>query len=149
LKEFNTLREISESDTSQTIYNEIKFLMEGIAKETVELVENEDVTHLAMDIEFMETLGGNIFILETIEDLKQIPVNDTSLLEHAAIFDVAFLLQDLRHMLLVTITSDTGGATYFIPDFVFTSHPATLMSLSLTHHKSTVSTFIKPETAGQ
>jgi len=120
--------------------------MEGIAKETVELVEDEDVTHLAMDIEFMETLGGNVFILETAEDLKQISVNESTLFDTPSMFDIAHLLQDLKYMLLATMTSETGGATYFIPDSVFLAHSSILMSLILTHHQATVGTFIRTET---
>lgn len=146
MKEFKTLRQISESNTDQSIYNEIKFLMERIAVDGVELVEGEDITHLAMDIDFMEALGGNVFVLETEEDLKQISVNDTNLFEAATLFDIAHLLQDLKHMVLVTMTSDTGGATYFVPDSIFSYHSTILMSLILTHHQSTVSTFIKQET---
>ena len=85
---------------------------------------------------FMEALGGDVHLLETLDDLAQVPVwdlagNEKTLASSAGAFDVAEVLDSSEHAVFVTVTTDTGGAMYFVPNQLWTAN--VLESIHLTN----------------
>jgi hypothetical protein len=85
---------------------------------------------------FMDYLGGDVFLLETLDDLAQVAVWDldsdgATLASAAGGFDVAEELPGGEHAVFVSITSNSGGATFFIPKQLWTAN--VLESIQLTN----------------
>jgi hypothetical protein len=88
------------------------------------------------EADFMDYLGGDVYLLETLDDLAQVPVWDLerdgiTLASSAGGFDIAEELPGGEHAVFVSITSNAGGATYFIPKQLWTDN--VLESIQLTN----------------
>ena len=137
--EFETLEGLIEAP--KVVFNEMEAMMEKVKQE---LEDDVDIFNL----EFMEYLGGNVFLLAEIEDLKAIVINDGTLITNVSQFDIAFLTKDLSFVVIVSITSNAGGATYFIPRDIYMAVPTVLMSVLLTNYADNINSFIDEENAG-
>jgi hypothetical protein len=85
------------------------------------------VSALDVQDDFMENLGGNMFILETLDDLALVDVFNldnpgATLASSVGQFDIAEELAGGEHIMFVMITSNTGGATYFVPKHLWTNN---------------------------
>ncbi len=82
---------------------------------------------------FMEYLGGDVYLLETLDDLAQVTVWGCggTLASAAGDFDIAEELPGGEHAVFVSITSNAGGATYFVPKQLWTGN--VLESIQLTN----------------
>jgi hypothetical protein len=89
---------------------------------------------------FMDYYGGYLNIVETIEDLKEIPtthlVEDpeprwANILEEADSYDLCRWLEDGRWVEIMMCTTDAGGATYFVPREIALQVPNVISSIEL------------------
>lgn len=133
--EFKTLEELIEAEAPKVVFYEMEAMMEKVKQE---LEGDVDIFKL----EFMGYLGGNVFLLEELEDLSAIELVDSNLLLHASQFDMAFILKDLSYVVIVDISSDTGGATYFIPNSIYFRSSTVLLSVLLSNFDKNTSSFI-------
>jgi hypothetical protein len=67
----------------------------------------------------MNDLGGDVYILETLEDFKEIEVFDLddpgkTLFEKAGVFDIVSYC-NVDWLKILSLTSDSGGSVYYIP----------------------------------
>jgi hypothetical protein len=85
----------------------------------------------------MNDLGGDVYILETLEDFKEIEVFDLddpgkSLLDKAGIFDIVSFC-DVDWIKILSLTSDSGGPVYYIPRELARLNPNVGASLELSN----------------
>lgn len=87
---------------------------------------------------FMLWYGGDVFVVETDEDLKEIstsiadsPERWKSVDEVADSFDQARWLPDESYVVLFMAWNDSGGPSYFVPKEIAERHPTVLESIRL------------------
>jgi len=132
--EFKNLYELKEGPVE--VYNEMEPLMRRLGEE----LHEDDYKN----IDFIDHLGGHVFILESLEDLKLIElVLGGTLYDNVQPFDIALILSDTSFMVLVSITSDTGGATYFLPREVYMQSAGAMLSLIETHRDANFGSLVK------
>jgi len=75
---------------------------------------------------FTTLLGGNVYIVEAYDDLKDVmglsPLSGAhyiSLLDGVPIFDCAFYLASEQWMMFMLATNNAGGNSYYVPRSVF------------------------------
>lgn len=112
----------------EDIYNEIK-----------RIYDTFEPGDLNPEFNMSDDLGGGVYLVETLEDLKEIETtsvkddhNYYSLLETAAAFDVAEWLPEGDHALFVLCNSNAGGPSYFIPKAIAALCPNVEESIKLT-----------------
>jgi len=101
-----------------------------IVDNVLELYKQEEFNDYDRENDTFEfLLGGNIFLIETVEDLKEIdttvPRTDTqgykSLYETSAIFDIAYYIgPNQEYAMIVLIVNNSGGPTFYIPKDIYT-----------------------------
>jgi len=89
-----------------------------IANYAIELFNAEE---LDAKEDFQFNLGGDFFMVETLDDLKEISDGRTNLLEGPISLDIAELLTPELFMICL-ITNNSGGNTYFINKPQFTQN---------------------------
>jgi hypothetical protein len=140
MQQFKNLEELKSAPMS--IYSEMKTLMEKIGEglnETGMLTEVLDGEMVA-SLPFMTYLGGDIFIIDNEEDLKEVSIyDDMSISELASAYDIAIILPTLDYAMFVAMTTDSGGATYFIPEEIYKYSPNILLSIILSNPQNIVS----------
>ena len=140
MQQFKNLEELKSAPMS--IYLEIKTLMERIGEslnETGMLTEVLDDEMVAF-LPFMTYLGGDVFIVEDEhDDLQAIETAGDNMFEHVCAFDIAIILPTLDYAMLVSMTTDEGGATYFIPEEIYKYSPNILLSIILSNPANIVS----------
>lgn len=123
--------------------------MKLIGRNIVQLTQNspskiltEKVQKFCKDLElsgedFLNDFGGFFYLVETEEDLKEIPttviINDkySNLKDSASAFDIFERLDDnFYHVLMVT--NNSGGNTYIVPISIVENNPNALKSRDLT-----------------
>lgn len=137
--EFETLEGLIEAP--QVVYNEMYGMMEKVKQDLDNGIDIEA-------LEFMGYLGGNVFVIEDTEDLRVIEGSEGTLETHASQFDIAFLTRDASFAVIVNMTSDSGGATYFIPREIYAYSGAILMSILFTNYAGNTNSFIDNVDAG-
>ena len=94
------------------------------APEEIKYFLSKIVSKQAKKMPFEELFGGNVFIVETLEDLKQIEVD----IEGGTAYDTSGQVENVtwsdnrEWVALHTPTSDSGGAIYFVPSAMVYSH---------------------------
>lgn len=135
MKVYNSLMEMH-GDCDPIIYEELKAVMLNAYDE----YSNNAAEY--MDIEFMKTLGGRTYVIETVEDLKQIlaPILETkpdgtsyNIIERPAMFDTAGYLPGKQYAILFCAVNNSGGDTYYIPRSVFSVVSCVAECIKLTH----------------
>jgi hypothetical protein len=104
MKQFTNLRQMSEENVAIELYKEFQAA-----------VSDGDAS-----LSFEELLGGDVFIIETPEDLKEIHAYDSNgdlvnISSHTATFDSAHYFPSREWMLFFTATSDQGGPSFIVP----------------------------------
>lgn len=143
MKEFRSCNEIKNDVNAaslENVYLEMHAMMSRFVKEN----------HLETDCDnvgFEEILGGNVFVAENTEDFGKIEVDleGNTLLTNAGTFDIAHLLPEASYAVLVRFTSDTGGATYFIPKDIYLMIPSVLFSIVISNSAQCMKTFVIAE----
>jgi hypothetical protein len=97
-------------------------------------VENADSVADLMNKPLDEILGGGIFLVESEEDLKEVPttIPGISLFEKADSYDICEVTPDGLFVTIVLITNNSGGNTYMIPIELANTLPNVLRSIELT-----------------
>jgi hypothetical protein len=118
MREYHTFGEIQEDETfPKEIFQEVEAFILNCKDE-----------HLEKDNEHMEnfqySMGGNVFVIEKLEDLSEILTTEDSLLfpeelasvlETHSSFDIAEYLPSFNWVCMWMATSNSGGASYYIP----------------------------------
>ena len=115
MKQYKNLEELKAAD---------KFIYDDIC----DCVFPEDVK-----AEFAYSLGGDVHVVETVEDLSAFNVNGVSLNDAVVPgFDsVEYVGTDREFILFLKITSDSGGNCYFVPKAVYEKQPNVEATLEL------------------
>jgi hypothetical protein len=104
---------------------------------------------------FEEYFGGNTYIVEKEDDLKDISTYLTTeddsrflnLHEIAASFDVAEYLPSMNWIHIFSVTNNAGGPAYYIPKEVFNKNRNAQDSIIITHFGeikvNSVTTYLK------
>jgi hypothetical protein len=90
--------------------------------------------HENHDLNFMEHIGGHVHILQTFFDFALIPIygdRESNLMVDYGCFDIAEKIPGthLRYYKFCNVTSDTGGAMYYIPDYYANMNPFVELSV--------------------
>lgn len=134
MQQFKNLEELKLAPMS--IYGEMKTLMERIGEGLNETGMLTDVLNddMIASLPFMTYLGGDVFVVEDDEDLKEVSIyDDMSISELASAYDLAIILPKLDYAMFVVMTTDSGGATYFIPQEIYEDSPNILLSLIISN----------------
>ena len=97
----------------------------------------DDICHCVfpedVKAEFQWSIGGDVFVIESVEDLSQIKVNDVSLNDAAVQgFDsVEYIGTDREFIMFLTINNNSGGPCYFVPKKIYEQNPNVEASLEL------------------
>jgi hypothetical protein len=91
------------------------------------------------NVNFEEWWGGNIYLLESEEELDNISTTITTdddsrwktIRETADSFDDCRLLRSGNYVVIFTATTDAGGPTYFIPKVIVDKCPHVMESVKL------------------
>lgn len=83
--------------------------------------------------ELEDVLGGTFFLVETIEDLKEIDVcgRDAKLYDAPSEFDAIDWTQNRCFLYVFLATNDAGGPAYFIPSELAMKCPTVVESIKL------------------
>lgn len=140
--EFRNCSEIKNDVNSEALTN-VYVEMHAMMSRFVEETKQEDDCDL---IAFEDILGGPVYVLQQNEDLGKIEadIEGNTLLTNAGAFDIAHLLNDTSFGVLVRFTSDTGGATFFIPKDIYLSVPSVLFSIIISNGSVCMKTFVQP-----
>ena len=86
---------------------------------------------------FMSALGGDIYLLENVEELSAIETSAEgpdgsylSILDTSDFFDSCHYLPSLKFVMIVIVTSDAGGNAYFVPEHIANMCPNVALSVS-------------------
>jgi hypothetical protein len=139
MKEFKNLKELRLG--SEYLSSELENLMENIAKE----IDEENYKLIVNNLSFMKYLGGDLFIIESEEELQSISTIDCNLLEYAFPCDIGIILPNMEYAMLVIMTSDDGGATYFIPKEIYMENPNVLLSIILSNSEHNIKGMIEDD----
>ena len=89
---------------------------------------------------FMDILGGDFYIVESPEDLKEIKTfhfgrtgEFLTLAEASGAFDEMTKIGEDEYVTLLVITNNSGGNTYFIPIDIYNGSRFLIESYSLTN----------------
>lgn len=135
MKVYNNLMEMH-GDVEEIIYEEMKAVMLNAYDE----YSNNAADY--MDIDFVDTLGGKVYFIENVEDLKEIyaPILETkpdgtsyNIIERPAMFDTAGYLPGKQYAVLFCAVNNSGGDTYYIPRKVFSVVSCVAECIKLTH----------------
>jgi len=92
------------------------------------------------DKDFMDWYGGDVHLIETEDDLKEIkttivskdnPNEWASILEKADSFDSCRILPHSLYVEVFNATTDAGGSSYFIPLKLANEYPTVIESINL------------------
>jgi hypothetical protein len=136
MQQFKNLEELKLAPMS--IYGEMKTLMERIGESLNETGILTDVLNddMIASSPFMTYLGGDVFIVEDEhDDLQDVMLSGESISDYATACDIAIILPTMDYAMLVTMTTDAGGATYFIPEEIYKYSPNILLSIILSNLK--------------
>jgi hypothetical protein len=86
------------------------------------------------DVDFMEHIGGYVHIVQNFLDFALIPIygeRETNLMVDYGVFDIAERVPGthVRYFKFCTLTSDTGGAIYYIPNYYADMNPFVALSI--------------------
>jgi hypothetical protein len=139
MQEFKNLEELKSAPIN--VYLEMKVLMSQIGESLnkTEMLKSKLTSEMIDQLDFMTYLGGNVFIVEEERDLQYVTLFDYSIYEKAGSCDIAIILPTLDYAMLVIMTSDEGGTTYFIPQEIYENNPNILLSIILTNPQSIIS----------
>jgi hypothetical protein len=123
MKEFKTAEELMEFN--QLVGDRyLEIMVDYLPYETVENIGKYP---------FNEVFGGNVFVVESPEDLREIrTVNRTSLAEAPAVFDICQWYFNFTFVEVFLATNNAGGNTYLIPDDIANNSENVLKSIGLT-----------------
>jgi len=119
---FNELEEAAPGDLADYIFH---------------LERNSNITGEEL---FMDYYGGDFNVVETVDDLKDIMTTHliedpeprwANILEEADSFDLCRWLPDGKWVEIMMCTTDTGGATYFVPRDLALQVPNVISSIEL------------------
>lgn len=147
MKVFSTMEALKEAP--ETVYAEMKALIDNMSSEG-----DIDVGYENDENFFSYMLGGDVYVVETVDDLKEIQVlksidadgnivgwldksgiRAANITEAAGDFDAAdFILPDNNFIALFMATNNSGGNVYYIPKEVFDQCPNIVESVRLTHN---------------
>ena len=91
--------------------------------------------------DFMYHFGGYCYLVESLEDLKEIGDEDANLFDAVLNIDIASYLTGREYAQFVSITCNSGGACYYIPKEICDKHPnieASMLSSEGEIHESTM-----------
>jgi len=99
---------------------------------------SEDLFRIFEDFDF--TYGGAFYIVETPQELQNIPTDEHSedgtrhltLGETASTYELAYYLPDKSFACLVMITSNSGGDTWYIPQHLYMQSENLIQSIKMT-----------------
>lgn len=82
---------------------------------------------------FLTSIGGDVHLVENLEDLSQISINGTSLNDAVVQgFDaVEYVGTEDEFIMCLIINNNAGGPSYFIPRAVYSVQPNVELSLEL------------------
>jgi hypothetical protein len=135
MKEFQNLMELK--DAPEEVFFEIQAIITTSLEEMAQMKMRD--TPIAADpfiVNFEEFLGGKIYLVEELSDLKEVQSYDhhyCSVLEAAGSFDVAHYLPSQEFVFMSYITNDAGGNGYFIPSDIVSCVPNIESSIGLSH----------------
>jgi hypothetical protein len=86
---------------------------------------------------FMNYLGGYIYVIESLDDIKQIDVDSYcepenrfyNLSETSGVFDMCEWTKDHKFVQVMMVTSNSGGAIYLVPRHLALQHRYLLDSI--------------------
>lgn len=124
----NQFRQFSELKKA---HGDIYGYLSGVLEE---MTVSEDVTT------FDASLGGDIFVVETIEDLQAIESHAVrggdlcidKLSDTACVFDICEWVLDGKFLEIFIATNNSGGPTYYIPREIALASPTVMQSIELT-----------------
>lgn len=85
----------------------------------------EDITNCIFaddkKLEFVESVGGNVFVVETIEDLKEVKgAKGDSLFNAVTVFDAVEMIgHDGEFLFFLNVNSSNGGPSYYVPKAIY------------------------------
>jgi len=122
------------------VYKDFNELKNG-PSEVFEYIKGLDDNYEIHNHSFMDWYGGNIHVIETKEDLREItiygkfsesnPDEWETLADVAGCFEICEFLPTGTYVNIYTTTSDAGGPTYFIPFEIAIKCPTVLESIEL------------------
>jgi hypothetical protein len=147
MKKFRTLLELK--DAPQEVFLEIKTIMMAAIRTVKE--SKMRAGPLAIDSAlqpFDSMLGGDVFLVEGLEDLKEITHYDDdwwSVLEKPGMFDAAYYTPSQEFIFMFFTTNDSGGNSYYIPKDIADCVPNIKKCIELSNEgKLTTRTFRGP-----
>ena len=125
MKKYENMTELMTADVF--IYLTYKDILKSLSEEDFEGLFSEP---------FQNTLGGDIFIIESKEDLKQIQTGglseeESTLFDKPDIFDVCEW--NGEYVLVWYATNNSGGPSFWIPKEIALNNKNVMASLSLQH----------------
>lgn len=113
MKEYKTIEDLNSAP--EEIQNEMQDMINSLPPEELEIGLLDTI------------LGGNVFLVETVEDLTQIKTGNWSasderyldVTEAVFIPDVIEETPTGKYWLYVVITNNSGGSSYYIPREIF------------------------------
>jgi hypothetical protein len=139
MQKFKNLGELKSAPMS--IYSEMEALMNQIGESLNKtgMLKSELTAEMIGHLDFMTYLGGDVFIVEEeYDDLDDIILFDHSISERAGPCDIAIILPTFDYAMLVVMSSDEGGATYFIPQEIYENNTNVLLSIILTNPQNII-----------
>jgi hypothetical protein len=85
----------------------------------------EDITHCIhstdLEMQFVESIGGSVFVVETLEDLKLVKgAKDESVFDVVTVFDAVEMIgHDDEFMFFLNVNNESGGPCYYVPKAVY------------------------------
>lgn len=132
---------------TQMINNVDEIIFKEVMSFMYRIVDTREFDEI-IDLEFIEWLGGNVYVVENREDLKAVeaPTPNAvvkengverikSIVEMPSAFDVGGYLEDKSYIMLLPIYNNTGGPFYYIPRHVYEVEPSVIQCLKLTTHE--------------
>lgn len=85
-------------------------------------IELMDLSTEDLDSDMEGMLGGYYYLVESVNDLKEIKTYHSSLYDSSDVFDVCTLIVDDKFAQVGNMTNNSGGPVFLIPEKFFTNN---------------------------